>query len=256
MDERRQNRYPVTRACAPHPATDEPHLDRHPATRACAHHHAADEQPRHRPSTTACAPRPATDERHPDLHHVTTACPRHHARADHRPRHEHPTHDRRRAGHAEHRRTRAHTAASHHPARAVSATIRGPGPRAGCLDRMSRSLCSCRPDGPMMSVVLWVLRKPGTRLTGATAPARGRRSRGRPRCPDLRMLTRGRDHGIRAVRLRATIVSVRRPSRAPGSPRARGRAPGRRTEHAARMPGPTRTAPRGTMPRRTRRMAR
>jgi len=159
---------PSTRACAPRRAPDGTHPHRRPSTTACAPRLERDGHHLHRrPSTTACAPRPVPGVPRWCPHRATRACaPPHAADAQLRPRpstraygprraqvarlprREVPWHGHHRAAHAEHPRIRARTAASHHRVHAGSATIRGPGPRAGCLDRMSRSLCSCRPWRP------------------------------------------------------------------------------------------------------------
>jgi hypothetical protein len=126
QDGRLLHRRPSTRASAHHRERDG-HC-RRPSTTASAHHHAADALRHRRPSTTACA------------HHRAAVGLRLHPAV---PRNVH-----RRADPEEHPRNPARTEASHHRVHAQSARIRGPGSRAGCLDRMSRSLCSCRPRGP------------------------------------------------------------------------------------------------------------
>jgi hypothetical protein len=123
-----RHRHPSTTACAHHHEQDGPLLHRRPSTTASAQHHAADALRHRRPSTTACA------------HHRAAAALRLHPAV---PRIVH-----RRADPEVHPRNPARMEASRHRVHAQSARIRGPGPRAGCLDRMSRSLCSCRPRGP------------------------------------------------------------------------------------------------------------
>jgi len=137
---------PSTTASAHHPAQDG-HQTVHPSTTASAHHPAQDGHQTVHPSTTASAHHHAQDG-HQTVHPSTTASAHHHAQDDRRPFRAHPNRLRRREDHAALPTTRDRTEASRRRVRARSATIRGPGPRAGCLDRMSRSLCSCRPRGP------------------------------------------------------------------------------------------------------------
>jgi hypothetical protein len=142
------HRRPWTRACAHHHEQDARHRRRRPWTRACAHHHAAGDPPHRRPWTTASAPHPEQDARHRHRRPSTTASAPHRAGGALRALPRAPLHDRCHAALEERPRIPARTEARRRHARAESATIRGPGPRAGCLDRMSRSLCSCRPRGP------------------------------------------------------------------------------------------------------------
>jgi hypothetical protein len=169
QDARQRRRRPSTTASAHHHAQDVRHRRRRPSTTASAHHHAQDARQRHRrPWTRACAHRPEQDVRHRHRRPSTTASAHHHAQ-DVRLRRRRPSttasahhpaaaalralpraplHDRRHAALEERPRIPARTEACRRHVRAGSATIRGPGPQAGCLDRMSRSLCSCRPRGP------------------------------------------------------------------------------------------------------------
>jgi hypothetical protein len=160
-------RRPSTTASAQHHAEDALR-HRRPSTTASAHHHAADALRHRHPSTTACAHHPEQDGPLPcrrpwtraSAHHPeqdgpllyrrpsTTASAHHHAAVGLRPHPAVPRIVHRRADLEEHPRNPARTQASRHRVHAQSARIRGPGPRAGCLDRMSRSLCSCRPRGP------------------------------------------------------------------------------------------------------------
>jgi hypothetical protein len=145
QDGRLLHRRPSTTASAHHRERDE-HC-RRPSTTACAHHHAADALRHRRPSTTASAQHHAEDalrHRRPS----TTASAHHHAAAALRLHPAVPRIVHRRADPEVHPRNPARMEASRHRVHAQSARIRGPGPRAGCLDRMSRSLCSCRPRGP------------------------------------------------------------------------------------------------------------
>ena len=164
----------ATRACAPHRARAGPTRLRHRATRACAPHHAAAARHRPRPWTRACAHHPAPDGPGRPRHRATRACAR--RPAPHGPRsiHERRSSAHRRVGLAGHQRIPAHTAAWTRRARERSATIRGPGPRAGCLDRMSRSLCSCRPRRPDDVCGVVGLPKSPTRLTGEATPGQPR----------------------------------------------------------------------------------
>jgi hypothetical protein len=162
------NRRPSTTACAHHPEQDVRQRRRRPWTMASAHRHAGVGPLHRRPSTTASAHHPEQDARH-RRHRPSTTASAHHLEQDARQQHRRPSttasaphraggalralprvplHDRCHAALEEHPRIPARTKTSRRHARAESATIRGPGPRAGCLDRMSRSLCSCRPRGP------------------------------------------------------------------------------------------------------------
>jgi hypothetical protein len=148
-DERRQHRRPSTRASAHRPVPDERRQHRRPSTTASAHRPEPDERRQHRrPSTTASAHRPEPDEPRQHRRPSTTASAHRPAAIVPRPIPGDRMHVRRPADPEGHRRSRDRTEASRHHGCAESATIRGPGPRARCLDRMSRSLCSCRPRGP------------------------------------------------------------------------------------------------------------
>jgi hypothetical protein len=145
----RWHRRPSTTASAHHHERDEHRQHRRPSTTASAHHHEPDEHRQHRrPSTTASAHHHEPDEHRQHPRPSTTASAHRHAAIVPRPIPGDRMHAPRPADPEGHRRFRDRTEASRHHGRAESATIRGPGPRARCLDRMSRSLCSCRPRGP------------------------------------------------------------------------------------------------------------
>jgi hypothetical protein len=143
------HRRPWTRASAHRPEPNGHRWHRRPSTTASAHHHERDEHRQHRrPSTTASAHHHEPDEHRQHPRPSTTASAHRHAAIVPRPIPGDRMHAPRPADPEGHRRFRDRTEASRHHGRAESATIRGPGPRARCLDRMSRSLCSCRPRGP------------------------------------------------------------------------------------------------------------